>query len=156
MGKRVTRHFKRLNIPNIKFIYSVGSYNIDREKVITNICNKIYQHLSLPDYIEIEFKYLPDNVYAEALLNYKFKNRIYINENLNLKEIVKPLVHELIHLNQIHIGKLSTNGRGIILWEGSRYSVNQTLHSYTDYCNLPWEIDAMSREPKLLKILLEN
>jgi predicted metallopeptidase len=140
----------------IRFIYSVGTVDRDREKVIVRVCEKAKHHIKLPETIEILFKYLDLNVYAETIIEHRFKNRIHINNNLSAKEVIRPLVHELIHLNQTHTEMLQSNGRGICIWKGTRYSINNTIPDYNDYCNLPWEIDAIEREPELLRLVLEN
>jgi len=142
---------------DLRFIYRVGRYDINRQKVISNICNIASQHITLPNYIEIEFCSLNQNVYAETLVNFKFKNRIRINESISIKELVKPLVHELIHLNQIHTGKLQTNDRGIYLWENIPYRPkSDVLTNYDSYVNLPWEVDARAREDQLLLLVLKD
>lgn len=140
----------------IRYIYNVGEYNLDREKVITNVINICKQHLSLPDDIEVEFAYLSESVYAQTIVTHKFKNRLQVNNSLSAKEVIKPIIHELIHLEQMHTGKLYSNGRGICVYEGIRYNITSDVPSYADYVKLPWELDAMSREPKMLKIVLEN
>lgn len=140
----------------IRYIYNVGEYNLDREKVITNVINICKNHLSLPDEIDVEFAYLSESVYAQTIVTHKFKNRLQVNNSLSAKEVIKPVIHELIHLEQMHTGKLYSNGRGICVYEGTRYNITQDIPSYSDYVKYPWELDAMSREPKMLKIVLEN
>ena len=140
----------------IHYIYNVGEYNVVREKVITNVINICEEHLKLPEDIEIEFVYLSESVYAQTIVTHRFKNRLQVNNSLSAKEVIKPVIHELIHLEQMHTGKLYSNGKGVCVYEGIRYNITQDIPSYHDYVNLPWELDAMSREPKMLKIVLEN
>lgn len=140
----------------IHYIYNVSECNIDREKVITNVINICKEHLKLPEDIEVEFAYLPDNVYAQTILTHRFKNRLQVNNSLSAKEVIKPVIHELIHLEQMHTGKLYSNGKGVCVYEGIRYNITSDIPDYTDYVKYPWELDAMSREPKMLKIVLEK
>jgi hypothetical protein len=140
----------------IHYIYNVGEYNVVREKVITNVINICKEHLKLPEDIEIEFVYLSESVYAQTIVTHRFKNRLQVNNSLSAKEVIKPVIHELIHLEQMHTGKLYSNGKGVCVYEGIRYNITSDIPNYTDYVKYPWELDAMSREPKMLQIVLEK
>jgi len=136
----------------IRFIYSkVTIVDSKKEKVIQQVFNKAKQFLKLPNAIEVEFSNLQDSVYAETLVNSRFKNRIRLNYNISHIEIIKPALHELIHLEQIYTGKLSSSGNGVYLWEGQHYYHKDLENlSYVDYSNLPWEADVNERLDKLL------
>jgi hypothetical protein len=141
----------------IRFIYRNGTYDKNKEKVITNVCTIAKEFLSLPELVEVELKDLGKNIYAETIANPRFKNRIRLNIELSLKELIKPLVHELIHLEQIHTNRLSVNRQGFYIWEGQVYqNYNPMNLSNEEYKNLPWELDVSLRENKLLDIVLDK
>jgi hypothetical protein len=140
-------------VKNLRFIYAGDKYDPKREKVITNIINIIRSELELPDIIEVEFSKLQESVYGEATVDTRFKNRIKLNETLSPKGCIVPTIHELIHLNQIYTGRLSGRRDGSYLWENKVYpSVSEI--SYEQYRKLPWEIDVVERQQKLLHTVL--
>jgi hypothetical protein len=151
---------------NLNFLYINCIKDIQKEKVITNICLKAKQHISLPEILDIEVQNFSGpnyqreyrSVLAETVLDLRLKvNRIRVNSELSSKEIVIPLVHELVHLNQIVEGRLSVYKNGDILWEGKRYQLKDPKKStYEYYQNLPWEVDVRGRESKLLKTILDD
>lgn len=136
----------------VRFIYTTGKYDKNKEAIVSNLYNKAKTFIQLPKTLEVEFKDLNDSVYAETVLDHRFKNRIYLNANIHYKEIIKPCLHELLHLNQIHTGRLSSQKNGMILWENKLYRIDSYNLSYKDYLNLPWELDVAEKE----KILLQN
>lgn len=123
----------------------------DHEKVSIRLCECVSNIIDLPNQLEIEFISLPYNVYGGTHIEYKFKNRFKINENLSVKEIVRPVVHELLHINQIHLGRLKVMRDGTYIWDNIQYrNVNPNSLSYQDYMNLPWEQDVNNRLENVL------
>lgn len=151
---------------NISFFYKDCEPNIEKEKVITNTCILAKKYVMLPDVLDIEIQNFSSPNYqrqyryvlAETVLDSRLKvNRIRINSELNQKEVIIPLVHELVHLNQIVENRLSVYRNGDIFWEGKRYQLKDpTKSTYDYYENLPWEIDVRAREQKLLKNILQD
>lgn len=142
---------------NIRFIYPKKIKDLSREKIILKVCNIIEQEIKLPSDIIIEFKNLEKNIYAETILHGRNSNRIVLNYDLSIQDSVRPLVHELIHLNQIYTGMLSCGNRGSYKWLGETYSYpNIQMLNYKDYMLLPWEQDVSSREKILLLKVVEN
>jgi len=139
---------------NIVFI-SEKQINNKTKIVVKRVCELLRENLELPKEIQIEFKELGDNVYAETSLNPRYNNRITLNSNLAVSEVIKPLVHELIHLEQINKGKLSKRRDGTYLFEGKLYSPKKTM-SYKEYLELPWEYDVLVKEKILYKIILDK
>lgn len=127
-------------MPSIRFIYSGDQYSLDRELVITNVINISAEYIELPKSIEIQFIKLSDSIYAEVSLDTRFKNRIKIDENLSPTEVVIPTVHELLHLSQIHTGRLVGRRDGSFLWEGKVYLPIKGI-DHRAWRNLPWEVD---------------
>jgi hypothetical protein len=140
----------------VKFIYNNNqTRNIDRDKVIVNVVRLAKKHIELPDYILVEYKDLGNHIYAETLFDRQMKNKITLNEQLGIKEVIKPVIHELLHLEQIHTGKLAVYKSGDILYEGKSYFLrDQENLSYEEYCNLPWEFDVRTKETKLFDKLM--
>lgn len=138
---------------NITFLLSDKELDKQTKLVITRICELVYKEIDLPKEIQIEFKNLDESTYGETSLNPRYKNRLSLNKNLSLDELVKPLIHELIHIHQIHIGKLSKRRYNFYIWENKTYNLNNTL-TYQDYCNLPWELDVKEKEDIIHKKIL--
>lgn len=139
----------------IRFIYRGNSYSEPREKIVENIINIARKFIELPEQIEIEFLDLSPAVYGETVLDYRFRNRIRLNENLNTKDIIIPLIHELLHLNQVVCGYLSAKRNGAYVWKKKIYSLGQN-YSYNEYKSLPWEMDVAQKQQKLLEKVLEG
>lgn len=135
----------------VRFIYQGSIWLPDQEKVALKLCECVSQVIELPSNIEIEFSDLAPNVYGETLLYGRFKNRFRISDTLSPKEIVKPIVHELIHVHQIHVGKLSVMRDGTYIWMGRQYNtVNPNLLENVQYQQLPWEQDVNNRLDTIL------
>lgn len=139
----------------IKFIYVTNRFDIKREQVINKIFDIVKEYIKLPDYIEIEFKDLDHNIYGETLLDTRFKNRIRLNSILSSTEVIIPFIHELLHLNQIHIGLLSGRRDGSFIWNKKIYKTSKKP-DVKEWENLPWEIDVSGKEKKLLEVVLKN
>jgi hypothetical protein len=140
----------------IRFYYYKGvSPDSQKEKVATYVCNRLRDYLDLPDTIEIEFIQLGPNNYGETIIDYRYPNRMRINLDLSSSDIIIPIVHELLHLEQVKQGRLTNNRFGDILWENQVYKVKASM-PYRDYLALPWEDDVAKKQQKVLKFLLEN
>jgi hypothetical protein len=141
----------------IIFIYKA---NAKLPKVYEVFCTKIYNLLKniivLPEQLEIQFEIMGQNVYGMTMLDPRFPNRIRLNQELSLEEIILPLVHELIHLNQIYTNRLSVRTGGRILWENQVYKVDSMKLNYQDYLDLPWEQDANEKQIKIIEFIKRN
>jgi hypothetical protein len=136
----------------IRFIYQGDDYNQEREIVASAICKYLAEELELPETIEIVFAKMNESVYGNTIVNPRFKNRININNTLTFNEIPQVLVHELIHLNQITIGRLSSTTNGRFKWDNREYN----LDNHPNYDDLPWEKDVVNRQQNLLVKLVEK
>ena len=139
----------------VKFIYNTSIFDINREKVITNIFLLTKKYIELPEYLEIEFKKLNPNIYGETLLDTRFKNRIRLNEDLTCKEVIIPLIHELLHLNQIFVGRLVGRRDGSFIWDKRVYKTSKSP-DVREWENLPWEVDVAQKQQKLLEKVLDQ
>lgn len=139
---------------NIIFI-SEKQINNKSKILIKRICELLRENLELPKEIQIEFKELEENVYAETSLNPRYNNRITLNSKLEINDIMKPLIHELIHLEQINKGKLAKRRDGSYLYEGKIYNIKPNM-TYKDYLDLPWEADVLVKEKILYKTILDK
>ncbi len=129
--------------------------DIEKAKVATSLCQAASLYIALPDSIIVEFVDLGHNAYGESTLTFNKESKVRINLQLSTKELIYPLVHELLHLNQIHEGRLSVTRFGDCVWEGKTYKLNQSKMSYKEYTRLPWELDVTSREQQLLANILQ-
>ena len=139
----------------VRFIYQGSDWLPDQEKVAINLCLRARKIIDLPDEIEVEFVKMPLSVYGETLLYGRFKNRFRINDCLSPKEIIKPVVHELIHIHQVHIGRLKAMRDGTYIWDGRQYkNTDPNLLENSAYRNLPWEQDVENVMDSILNRIL--
>ena len=139
----------------IRFIYSGEIYDKDREKVIENLTTCVSLIIPLPDTIEIEFRKLPDSIYGEMVLDPRFPNRVRLSESLTIREVVRPLVHELIHVHQVHTGRLSVRRDSACIWQGKVYHVKMEGITVEEWSALPWEQDVANTQNSVLKRAME-
>jgi hypothetical protein len=138
----------RFNFPNRQIDYA-------KEKLVTKICNLVSQKIKLPNELLIEFKTLDQNFYAETHVINTKQHRIILNSTLALNDLIRPTVHELLHLNQIYTGRLKRGANGSLIYEGVKYDMILTQNlNFSDYQNLPWEIDVRQQELEILKHVL--
>ena len=128
--------------------------DIEKAKVATSLCQAAFLYIDLPDNIIVEFVDLGPNMYGESTLTFKKDSKVRINLQLSCKELIYPLIHELLHLNQIHEGKLSVTRFGDCIWEGKTYKIDQSKMSYKEYMQLPWEYDVSIRQKKLIEQII--
>ena len=127
----------------------------NKEKIIHKVCSIILHKLKLPD-ITVVLKRLEPSVYAQTNLHHSDPYKIVLNSDLSIADTIKPLVHELIHCDQVYTGKLSCK-KGSYIWQGIEYrNQNQLNQTYSEYQNLPWELDVNQRLPKLLEFVLTS
>lgn len=145
---------------SLKFIYPRGYVQADtdqhKEILCEKICTLMREYLTLPEEIVIEMSTMSPSVYAETYLHYKNTHRIRLNVQLLINDIVIPLVHELIHLEQFTVGKLMINHEGLYIWDKQPYNIKLNDLHYGDYLQLPWELDVHNRLPKLLETAFKS
>ena len=135
----------------IRFIYSGDVYDKERELVVENLASCVASLVILPEKIEVEFKKLRPSIYGETVLDPRFPNRIRLSDSLTSREVIKPLVHELIHLNQTFTGKLSVRSDGTYVWEGRFFRVDTSKVTVEEWAKLPWEQDVANSENYVLQ-----
>lgn len=138
----------------VKILFPPNKHDYKKALISTNICTKVSQLLPLPQYIEVEFSELKSGIYGETHLIPRNTHRIVVNIFLAEKEIIFPIVHELIHLNQIHEGRLAISRSGLVVWEGKTYSLKPNSLTIKDYNNLPWEQDVINRQNNIIQQIL--
>lgn len=143
-----------MTMPNVRFIYSGDKYDSIRESTVTHVINILSSLISLPDKIEIQFEKLNESTYGEVTVTHRFKNRIFLNENLSAKECIVPAIHELIHISQMHTNRLIGRRDGSFIWDGKVYTVPKNP-TYEVWANLPWERDVAEKQQKLLENVLK-
>lgn len=145
------------NNNKIVFIYKGSTKpNVIYEKFTSKVTLLVKQLYVLPDAIEIQFENMGDSIYGMTMLDPRFPNRIRLNQDLSIEEIILPLTHELLHLHQIFTNRLQSRSGGRILYEGQIYKVDTMKLSYADYQNLPWEMDVTINQKKLLEFIAQN
>jgi hypothetical protein len=129
--------------------------DIEKAKVATSLCQAASLYINLPETIIVEFVDLGPGIYGESTLHFNNQHRVRINLQLSNKELIYPLIHELLHLNQIYEGRLSVTRFGDCVWESNVYKIDQSKMRYHDYKQLPWELDVANREKDLLSKILQ-
>ncbi len=138
---------------NIEFFYKNNVRLPEHELVTKNLCIYTNKVISIPTNISVEFVPLDMHVYGETVLT---ENRFRINNTLSHKEIVKPVIHELLHLHQKHMGKLRVMRDGTFIWNNKHYrKENIYLLGQKEYENLPWEQDVRKKLDNVLNSVLE-
>lgn len=125
----------------IQFLYKNQEPDKQREKICSQLCDLVSKLYALPTNIEIQFESMGQNVYGLTSLDPRSTNRIRINQDLTLDELVPSLIHELLHLHQIFTDKLRCKQNGHIVWLNEVYKVDMLKVSYEEYKKLPWEED---------------
>lgn len=75
---------------------------------------------------------------------------IVIKPTRLLKEIGITLAHEMVHIKQLAKGTLQNKANGVHIWAGKRYGKK------TAYLDMPWEIEAFSRQELILRRAIEE
>jgi len=68
---------------------------------------------------------------------------------VSLMEMATTLAHEMVHVKQIAKGQMKFLPGDAKIWKGKRYSKK------TKYLDMPWEIDAFSKQELLLRRAIE-
>ena len=68
---------------------------------------------------------------------------------MNLMDMSSTLAHEMVHVKQLAKGQMKLLPNEARMWKGKRYSKK------TKYLDMPWEIDAFSKQELLLRRALE-
>jgi hypothetical protein len=66
-----------------------------------------------------------------------------------LMDMAGTLAHEMVHVKQLAKGQMKFLPNDAKIWKGKRYSKK------TKYLDMPWEIDAFSRQELLLRRAIE-
>lgn len=141
----------------ISFTHEENLYSLPKEQLVTKIYQDAKRYLPLPENLEVEFKCMGPSSYGETILDPRqFYKRIVINVDLDTKGIFHTTIHELIHVSQMHTGRLTASRTGVFVWDNKTYPVDPLKMSYNDYKKLPWEVDAYEQQQVLAKKLLEN
>ena len=74
---------------------------------------------------------------------------VVLTPNRNLVQLGLSLAHELVHVKQLASGLLKQTRNGHT-WAGKRFSKK------TPYLDMPWEIDAFSRQELILRRAIEE
>lgn len=140
----------------LNFIFPKDCNDLNKSNVARAICDGVAQIISLPDTLTVEFSTMPANVYGDSTLDNKSNKHVRLNVELRVQDIMIPLVHELIHVNQMHEGKLMITDDGIFIWDTLPYEVNLSDIHWKEYQMLPWEADVRHRQSKILNELLKS
>jgi len=125
-------------------------------KIAKSICVALGELMQLPEKLTIEFVEMPPHTYADSSLDNTSSNLIRLSLALSVNELMIPLVHELIHVNQMYEGRLMITYAGIFIWDKVPYEIDLTEIDYKEYLMLPWELDVAQKQPVLMKEILKS
>lgn len=147
------------SLPEIRVSFATGLQpDNDKAMLAVSICQAASRLLSIPARIFVDFSVFQDtHEYGHVEFSFrtttKSKGMILINHEITLKELIYPLTHELIHLDQIFNGNLQASRHGSFLWNGKVYPLSNDM-TYEEYQNLPWEQDVLDRQSSLISSIL--
>jgi hypothetical protein len=75
---------------------------------------------------------------------------VIVKPSRYLKEIGLTLAHEMVHVKQIAKGKFKQLQGGKNIWAGKAYNKN------TKYLDLPWEVEAFSKQELIFRRAMEE
>jgi hypothetical protein len=75
---------------------------------------------------------------------------VVIKPTRKLKDIGLTLAHEMVHVKQLAKGILKNKQNGVNIWAGKRYT------NKVAYLDMPWEIEAFSKQELILRRAFEN
>lgn len=138
----------------LRFFYEQGAGRLaEHEAVITMAVNKLKTELSLPDYLEVCLYTLTPGIWGG--IDHQRANRLALDRNISLTQILPLLVHELVHVDQQHRGVLQRQGLEW-WWQNQLWFQKWPQHLTNEaYLALPWEIDARTRTSDLIKKLVK-
>ena len=97
--------------------------------------------------VEVKLKKLDGDCVGYCLMgdnNREFE--LEIDKNLNIKDLVMTLCHEMVHVKQYVRREMDDwNGVAVARWK------NKTVQPGTPYYDLPWEKEAYELQAKLAK-----
>lgn len=140
---------------NIKIVFPKHSQpDIAKATIAERLCQAASLCINLPDTIEVHFIEMGPVIYGGTIIRPGLNKQIRINISLPINEIIYPITHELIHLSQMHEGKLAMSRTGKYVWEGKTYDIDLSRINYKDYEKLPWELDVKLRQKNLIQQLI--
>lgn len=98
--------------------------------------------------IKVTNKEIPDHDGATAPLD-AIDSYVVLIKPKSLKDMGVTLAHEMVHVKQLAKGTLK-QVKGANYWKGKRYRKNHK------YLNLPWEIEAFSKQELLFRRVIEK
>lgn len=75
---------------------------------------------------------------------------VVIKPTRKLKDIGLTLAHEMVHVKQLAKGILKNKQNGVNIWAGKRYT------NKVAYLDMPWEIEAFSKQELILRRAFEE
>jgi hypothetical protein len=75
---------------------------------------------------------------------------VVIKPTRKLKDMGLTLAHEMVHVKQLAKGVLKNKNNGTNIWAGKQYGKK------TAYLDMPWEIEAFSKQELILRRAFEE
>ena len=127
--------------------------NKDRSIEISKIFTMAMKHarkiMNLPESLQFEIRPIRGNV--TGYYNNSSKTIALDPRDRTLGAILSTIMHELVHAEQYHTGRL-VNKEGVHTWNNEmseQVSAIVSSASYKKYRTFPWEVEAYSRQEEL-------
>lgn len=117
-------------------------------ETLDTIISFCWEFHGLPDNLNLDIEFdddmeLPQHGYGDIEDNVAV---IGINPCISLDDVIKTVIHEIVHIKQIYKGELVLGeGTKKTTWYGNVYEEN--------YYKLPWEVEAYEIENKIMEKL---
>lgn len=142
-------------LPAVRFSYQNDDYDQAREIVCRKLTEAVSTLIPLPKEIVIRVANLGNSTHGSTAVEFRFRNRVSINSTLTLAELPEVLVHELIHINQIHTGVLKASRTGTYFWNDQPYKIKVGMLTFEQHQQLPWEVDVLDKQERILTEALD-
>ena len=154
---------KTLNIENELIIATVtGSVACDvktqrewyRKNInnIISICDEGLKYFKLEnEKIKFHFRNIRGKTRGQYF-NLNKKVEICL-KSLNLNDVAKTIIHELVHVDQYKTGRLKTKGVKSVF---NKKEFNNKTKTHEEYLNLPWEIEARTKADEITPKILDK
>ena len=115
-------------------------------ETLDKIISFCWEFHSLPDDLNLDIEFddgieLPQHGYGDIEDNVAV---IGINPCISLDDMVKTIIHEIVHIKQIYNDEL-------VLGEGSQKSTWYDIVYDKNYHELPWEVEAYEIENEIME-----
>lgn len=102
----------------------------------------------VPDHMTRFFSRNGKDLHGFVLQDSENVYRIFMSTTLSRNKYLLYMAHEVIHIAQIHEGRMDVSRAPFVRYEGIIYSTN-----HVEYEDRPWEIEAFDRQQEIKHLM---